>query len=323
MKLQARTLLIAFVLALAVPSAHALEIIFFQDFGCDGGSNDDCGAATTPQSWTQVNSNPDRYVSNNPNYAGVTETINSDNSTRIEGNPSNFSVTGRNWDIHDGDDNQWVSGYKDPDTDADNRNPNMSGNMLGHEDENYDYHEDNYYQIDGIQLSSLLTDIQLMFDYDSWIDSDVDAFGVAFSTDGGNDFNILNPTNDSDMQYRDVGTSSDDQSLNYLLGESSGTVRGFDGMEPGGDMAGTAMFDLSGFAGQTLSLRFAFATNSSGSLKEGINIDNIKVTGVCTSGSGPDCDQPPGTGVPEPGSLALAMLGLTALYRRRQRVLAA
>lgn len=325
LNLQTRHLFIVLVMAMAMPSAHALEIIFFEDFGCDGGGNDNCGAATARPNWTQIG-NPDTHRADT-NYAGVTQVISSDSSTRVSAsgdNPSNFSVTGRNWDIHDGDMNTWVSGYKeDSDNvqDSANENENMSGNMLGHVRANYDNYEDNYYQLDGIALDSLLTDIQLMFDFDSWISNDVDAFGVAVSTDGSN-FDLLNPTGDSDMQYRPVGSSSSDQSLNVLLGEPSGTVQGFDGQEAGGRMAGTAMFDLSDFAGQTISLRFAFASNNSGSLEEGINIDNIKVTGVCTSGSGPDCDQPPGTGVPEPGSLALAMLGLTALYRRQRKLAA-
>jgi hypothetical protein len=79
------------------------------------------------------------------------------------------------------------------------------------------------------------------------------------------------------------------------------------------------MFDLSGFEGQTVSIRFAFTTNdlNSGS-GDGINIDNIKITGVCAGGtSGPNCSPPPGGGVPEPASLGLALLGLTAVWRRR------
>ncbi len=320
--------LLGLLVLLAMPAAQAEEIIFFQDFGCDGGVNDNCGAATTPQSWSYVGGTA-TYQTFNAQY-GVTETISADSSTRIEDNPSNFSVTGRNWDIHDGDDNPYVSGYKDPGSAT---NPNMSGNMLGHEDENYDHHEDNYYQIDGIQLASNIDSAQLMFDFDSWINGwvdgykDVDGFAVAIAVGGGG-FDLLNPTGDSDMQYRklgDVGVPDGnigDGSLNALVGESTAygaDIYGFDGWDSTMNMAGTAMFDLSGFAGQTISLRFAFASNSSGSLAEGINIDNIKVTQVCTSGSGPDCDTPPGTGVPEPASAALALLGLTAMVRRRRR----
>ena len=288
-----------------------------------------CGAATTPQTWVEgpnaydLGDGGNTYTSNNPNFAGVTESITADGDTRVlthGSQPANFSVTGRNWNIHNGAQDPWISGYR-PGGD----NPNMSGNMLGHvgsvdaegniTNPNYDNYEDNYYQIDGIVLHADLTDIQLMFDYDSWIESDIDGFAVAFDFDGGTSFELLDTfTMDSDMDYRNLGSS--DQSLNNLVGES-GDVIGFDG-NAGGEMAGTAMFNLStvGAAGQTLSLRFAFASNGS-SHQEGINIDNIKVTGICDPGS-PDCD-PPGTGAPEPGSLALALLGLTAVYRQRKK----
>ena len=301
-------------------TAGAVEMIFLQDFGCDGTGDENCGGvATTPQTWNQLPNTWDpgdggeTYQSNNPTYVGVVETIRVDGDTRsVTSTPAAFSVTTRNWDIHNGEQNPWVSGYRD------GSNTDMQGNMLGHVDANYSNWEDNFYQIDGIILDADLTDIQLMFSYDSWIEDDIDGFAVAFSFDGGADFDLLNPTGSSDMQYRDLGDS--DQSLNNLVGEAGPDVMGFDGHEPNGDMAGTAMFDLSavGAAGQTLSLRFAFASNGS-SQQEGINIDNIKVTGTCPPGSsGPNCG-PPGTVVPEPGSLALALLGLTAIYRHRKK----
>ena len=330
-------LMLVFLLSMAMPAAHALETVFFQDFGCDGGGNDNCvppGVATTPQTWTQV-TNPDgqggyTFESINPNFPvnpppSIIETVRADGSTRTEYNPSNFSVTAqspvssKNWDIHDGDDNPWVSGYKqDADNiqDNNNENENMSGNMLGHEDENYNHQEANYYQVDNLVIDANLTDVQLMFDYDSWIDDDQDGFAVALSIDGGI-FSLLNPNGDSDMTYRDLGSRSGIR-LDELTGQTSGNLFGFDGHDTGGDMAGTAMFDLTGVSGSTISLRFAFSSNSTGSLEEGINIDNIKVTGICTSGSGTNCD-PGTTGAPEPGSLALALLGLTAVYRHRRK----
>ena len=347
-------------LLLLLPVTHAEDIIFFQDFGCDGGPNDNCGAATTPQTWNLVQGVGGPGSTTDVKYQstdlGVTETIYADRSTRNEGggvpNDMGFSVTGRNWDIHDGDDNPYVAGYHTQNQGGGTitaDNPLMSGNMLGHEDENYDNHEDNYYQIDGIQLATNIDSAQLMFDFDSWINalvdghSDVDGFAVAIATGGGN-FSRLDPTVASDMQYRLLGEVNDpdgnlgDGSLNNLIGESTSTnadIFGFDGhvnLDPGnlppnynapignGVMAGTAMFDLSGLAGETISLRFAFATNSSGALQEGINIDNIKVTQTCTDpGSGPACNPPGGGEIPEPASLALALIGLTAAYRRRRK----
>ena len=126
------------------------------------------------------------------------------------------------------------------------------------------------------------------------------------------------------MLYRDLGVTCSpdstigDGSLNALTGEATAcgnVIRGFDGHQVG-SMAGTALFDLSDLAGQQISLRFAFASNNTGALAEGINIDNIKVT-QCVPGD-PDCDPPQGD-VPEPSSAALALLGVTALWRRRKQ----
>ena len=79
------------------------------------------------------------------------------------------------------------------------------------------------------------------------------------------------------------------------------------------------MFDLSGFANKTISLRFAYASvaSDSGGSADGINIDNIRVTGVCTTGSGPNCTTN-NNNAPEPASLGLALLGLTAASWRRR-----
>lgn len=351
-----KSCLLAATLSLGVAAlpATADEIIFYQDFGCDGGTSDGCGAATTPQDWTLVSGDAGsdvKYESTNADW-GVTETLFSDRSTRDETNPSLFSVTGRNWDIHDGEDNPYVSGYRDPSSDPAMRNENMSGNMLGHEDENYDQYEDNYYQIDGIDIASNTVSATLEFEFDSWIRGflangydDVDGFAVAYAVGGSSDFSRLDPTAASAMQYRLLGVACNpdsvigDRSLNALTGESTtcgSEIWGFDGHGTTGTtlsgsadaMAGTALFDLSGLRGQTISLRFAFASNnaynacgdssSCASVAEGINIDNIKVSQVCVSGSGPDCE-PPGTSVPEPASVALALLGLTAYARRRRQ----
>lgn len=77
---------------------------------------------------------------------------------------------------------------------------------------------------------------------------------------------------------------------------------------------------LDAYAGDTVSLRFAFASGGDSYQAEGINIDNVKLTGVCTSGDGPRC-KPPGDGndVPAPASLALAALGVMAVRRRREK----
>ena len=268
------------------------------------------------------------------------ELVVADSSTRTVSNSSPFSVTGRNWDIHHASTNPYAGGQS-----GSNTNPNMGGQVLGHVYNPYDRYEDNYYQINDIDLSSDWEDISLMFDFDSWISSDVDGFAVSVRTTGG--WDLLDPTSASDMQYRNLG--SNDTSLNALSGFNggdcngtnlgSGSVCGFDGHENGGHMAGVAMFDLTNLAGNTIDLRFSFASDVSGGAgnngglntcsnlattsscrtEEGMNIDNIKITAICINGNqGPGCDGGPGTGVPEPSSIALMMLGATAMYRRRK-----
>jgi hypothetical protein len=292
-------------IALCAPlSAGAAEIIFQNDFENGLGANEFI-AIDPGEGSSGIDT---RWVSCTFSLCGKAETW----GTGPDSSGTTQSV--RNFDVHDRSTNPGAGGN------------NLSGQVLGHVYANYDAHEDNYYQIDNISLNAALTDISLMFEFDSWIRSDSpDGFAVAISDNGGSSWSLLNPTASSDMQYANIGTIGD-SSLNALTGQptSSGSViRGFDGFDSAGnmiDMAGTAMFDIANtYAGSTISLRFAFASGAS-SQAEGINIDGVKVTGVCISGSGPDCDDPPSGGdIPEPGSLALAMLGVAAAYRTRKR----
>lgn len=292
------------------------------------------------------------YMQDFENGLNANESIYADGQTRTVSNSSPYSVNNRNWDIHHQSTNPYAGGNGGAPWHGGatkKYNPNMSGQVMGHVRANYDRWEDNYYQINDIALSSDWTDIGLMFDFDSWISSDVDGFAVSYRTTGG--WNLLNPTSASQMQYRNLG--SNDESLNWLSGFDNGTwsgngddcgsigtiggssTCGYDGHENGAWMAGIAMFDLTGLAGNTIDLRFSFAsdsstgnnscsnlsTTSSCRTEEGINIDNIKITAICANGNqGPGCGGGPSTGIPEPSSIALMMLGATAVYRRQRKL---
>ena len=119
----------------------------------------------------------------------------------------------RNWNVHHQNTNPYAGGNGSSGNPM-KHNPNMDGQVFGHVYANYDHHEDNFYEISNIDLANDWTDISLMFDFDSWISSDVDGFAVSFSTNGGSSWVLLNPTSSYDMQYRNLGNS--DQSLNSL-----------------------------------------------------------------------------------------------------------
>lgn len=340
-----RTVL-ALALSTALPLAQA-ETIFYEDFdsnvGWSGWTSSSLNEATSDNGSNAATA----WKRNLTADTTVQQTLRVDTDTTAK--TQAFSVSSRNFDIHNGSENINVSGYRSGQI-VDTTNPiiqttnmNMSGNMLGHVDQ---YHngtnlpntwEDNYFQIDGIKLDADMTSLRLTFDFDAALYSDGDGFAVAYSTDGVN-FDILNPATSSAMQYTTLAsgsTSGEGKSLNAMLGEStsgSAVVRGFNATqgywsntEYSYHLAGAAIFDLANtLAGQTLSLRFAYASNGTeGGSGYGINIDNIKVSGVCAnSGSGVNCDlppPPPNSGIPEPAPLGLALLGVTAVARRRLR----
>ncbi len=242
----------------------------------------------------------------------------------------NFLPT-NNWGLHDKDTNTPIRA-------------GLTGNVMGHigndnggtGTNNYRPLETSYYEIT-VDLSLFnLANRQLMFDYDSWISTVFldDGFNVVAYTGDfltgtstdlwlegtvGNNLTLLAPTGASDMQYDadltsggaftrldDISGFADDPGQDAFTGTGSSL------------MTGVAMFDLSGFDHDQFNLRFSFGSGTA-STAEGINIDNVKITGDCINGGTDPTCQPPGTGVPEPASLALAALGLTVMYRRRSK----
>ena len=252
-----------------------------------------------------------------------------------------------NWGVHKNSTNPYAGGGSfsgsDPTGMVNNEMAKAGNHVMGHVFANYDDHEDSFYQISNLTLDAGKTWDKLTFDFDSWIESDIDGFAVSIRTGNGtgagditnNGWSLLNPIAGTAMQYSDLGDN--DSSLNDLSGfdpssDDCGTlgsigpdgVCGYDGHGGGSDMmAGVAMFDLSQFGSQKIDLRFSFASdgNTGGNCyngggvtiynscasAEGINIDNIVVTA-----------DHPGTSIPEPTSLALMLLGATAAYRKRR-----
>ncbi|MDP3746058.1 MAG: immune inhibitor A [Phenylobacterium sp.] len=122
---------------------------------------------------------------------------------------------------------------------------------------------------------------QIVFDYIMNAESHYDRFNVlaslgAFLPPAG----LLTPV--SGLAYTDEGDVHMAQLGQVALANSA---------------SGTARFDLSGFDGQLVNLRFQFGTDGSVT-SSGLNLDNITVTGnVLTSG------------VPEPATWAMMITG--------------
>jgi hypothetical protein len=167
---------------------------------------------------------------------------------------------------------------------------NNGTNMMGHRADyvNDDY---SYYQLT-LDLTNW-TNVSLSFDYAGIFETHFDRFNVLASTGAITPpAGLLNPTAASDMQYIDM-----DHDHHVNLGQFA-----YDTSAETGGESGTALFDLSSFDGQLVTLRFQFG--SDGSVTDaGFNMDNLVVTGSV---------------VPEPASMAALGMGALALIRRRR-----
>jgi len=267
----------------------------------------------------------------NTNFDGTfTEAVNSTHPSR--------------WGFHDDDTNIYLNN---------NNNGSLIGNVVGHigntdhtqgaansSYRNYANQEQSIYTMQ-VDLTGVANNgLKLMFNFDSWIyDDNIDGFNIAAYTGTLNNslsasaVNASGTNSDlvavstalagSDMIYRNLTHS------NNRLDDTNGYSSGFNGDGAAGDnMHGVAMFDLSGLGlagNSSVNLRFAFGSSNSNTA-EGINIDKIKIIGNCVAGSTAiggshnGCDDPPSGGnVPEPTTLALSILGLSAVYRRRRK----
>ena len=147
------------------------------------------------------------------------------------------------------------------------------------------------------ELSLDLTDVlsaELLFDYDIQSEARYDGFNVVASTNGEFDgpTGLLTPIS--------LGFYSPLSTPLPKLGNVAAS----------GEKKGTAVFDLSQFAGKTVDLRFQFQADYFADGR-GVLLDNVIVNGELA----------PGAAVPEPDAWALMILGFGAagsILRRRR-----
>ena len=170
----------------------------------------------------------------------------------------------------------------------------VGGGQVGHTDGGYGNFEYSYYQL-SLDLTDWI-DAQLAFDYSVFSEAFYDGFNVLASTDGAfTPANLITP----------VSTGFYGPMINNLPNLGRVAVSGQSG--------GSALFDLTSFAGGVVDLRFQFQSDYS-NFARGVLIDNVAVTGT-----------PDPSAVPEPAAWALMILGFgaagTMLRRRRAIVL--
>lgn len=168
---------------------------------------------------------------------------------------------------------------------------NNGTQMMGHAT-TYGNNEYSYYQISGLTLTG--SNLRMQFDYAGSFESHFDRFNVLIGTTISPPGGLATPTLGSNMQFINLGDNHQPS-----LGQFA-----YDTSTSSGGAFGLAEFDLSAFVGQTVDIRFQFGSDAS-VVAGGFNMDNLNITNNST--------------VPEPGSLALAALGLTGLCFGRRR----
>ena len=164
--------------------------------------------------------------------------------------------------------------------------------MMGHGQNGYGNSEYSYYQV-LIDLTGW-SGASMSFDYLGNFETHFDRFNVLASTGAISPPNdLLMPTLSSNMQFIDL-----DHDHNPNLGQFA-----YDTSTASGGRSGVALFDLSAFDGQMVTLRFQFGSDESVT-STGFEMDNLVVTAAP---------------VPEPASIAALGLGAVALIRKRRK----
>lgn len=162
----------------------------------------------------------------------------------------------------------------------------MMGHPTSYGDDDY-----SYYQVT-LNLTNW-TNVGMSFDYLGEFETHFDRFNVLASTGAiAPPAGLLNPTGASTMQFINLGDLHHPN-----LGQFA-----YDTTAASGGNSGVAMFDLSAFDGQVVTLRFQFGSDPSVT-DFGFNMDNLEVTG---------------SPVPEPATMAALGFGALALLRRRR-----